>query len=137
MPKKHKEYILIGVIALIAFIVMILAIVALNQSNMELWGPYSIKDIYNNLLPSAPGAVRHTAGMAYIGSIITLVASIGTILYAGALVYISIGLKKEILTTKILYISLAILIVIFALGLASIITASNLTNTSWITKQLA
>ena len=136
MPKKHKEYLLIGSIFLIGIITMILSIVALSQK-LEIPGIYgsaTIKEIYNSLDPSAPSIITNTSGMAYIGSIITICGSIGVMFFGGYLIYISIGLKKEILTNKILIISTVLLLIIFALGLASIITSSNITSFSWWNK---
>ena len=134
MPRKHKEYLLMGTVIIIGLIVMIMAIAALNQKYQGAFGSLSVKEIYKSLIPTTAPIIIKTAGMAYIGSIITLTISVATLFYGAALIYMSVLLKKDILSVTILTISGVLLLIIIALGLASIITAGNITNTTWLTE---
>ena len=133
---KYKEYLLIISILLIGIISFVLSIIALNT-------PYiftsdgreyhqSIKQIYEAVPNNFPSIFRHTAGMAYIGSIVTICGSIVLILFGGALTYTSMVIKKDIFSNKIIIVSVVAIIIILSLAIASVVTASNITNGKWV-----
>ena len=101
MPRKHKEYLLMGTVIIIGLVVMIMSIAALNQKLQGSVGPFgafgslSVKEIYKSLMPGSPSIVIKTAGMAYIGSIITLTISVATLFYGAALIIYVISTKKR------------------------------------------
>ena len=137
MPKKHKQYLLIGIVITISVIVTIMSIVALNQKMSNIFGFWTVKNVYNEILGTGhyTSIAKNNARMAYIGSIITLIISVATLLYGIGLTYSAILLKKNILNKKIIIISAILLILLIGLGLASVIAALNITNYNWLDKQ--
>ena len=133
MSKKQKEYFLISFILITGVIVVLLTIIGLNLKYNTKYITSSIKEIYDNLktLKDAPQILINTAWMAYYGSIITLCSTLCLFVLGGILLYDMKVMKRDILTKKTIILSIVLSLVILAFGLASIITAANITSITW------
>ena len=138
MSKYKKGLILIILYFITGIVALIVTIVALNKvfnGPSSIYHGLSIQGMYENLnTNSAPWVLTSTAGMAYIGSIVTLCLSVLIALYGGFLTFKLFYLRRNIITITNVAIFTVGFLVLFSFSIASIMTASHITDFSWFSK---
>ena len=138
MSKYKKGLTLVILYFIISILTLIATIVALNQvfnGPSEIYDGLSVRGMYENLYTdSAPWILTSTAGMAYIGSIVTLCLSVLMALYAGFLTFKLFYLRRNIITATNIIIFIVGFAVLLAFGIACLVTATQITDVSWFLK---
>ena len=142
MSNQKRGLILVIMYFIIGIAALIVTIIALNRvyhtAPSDLNNQFdgcSVKGMYLNLDNSfASWVLTSTAGMAYIGSIVTLCFSMLVVLYGGFLIFKIFYFRQNIITITNVLIFIVAFLILFSFSIASIMTATHITDWTWVAK---